>query len=272
MENNQLIVIKQLPEIEEHLKDVSMEIDKKVDTAKALVCNEDNKQTIKKIRTELNKELEEFEKMRKNVKEKVLAPYTRFEEVYKTYISDKYKSADKELKIKIDEVENQIKQEKEQELKEYFEEYKNFKNVSFLNFEQANFKIGLSDSLATLKKQAQLFIDKVLEDVNTINTQDKKEEIMVEYKLSLNLNQAITTVTNRYKAIEEEKKKQEELIEETSKSVIITNKEKEKILTAPIIEEEKQEEILTLKFTVKATRSKLKELKQFLDNGGYKYE
>lgn len=269
MENNQLIVIKQLPEIEEHLKDVSMEIDKKVDTAKALVCNEDNKQTIKKIRTELNKELEEFEKMRKNVKEKVLAPYTKFEEVYKTYISDKYKSADKELKIKIDEVENQIKQEKEQELKEYFEEYKNFKNVSFLNFEQANFKIGLNDSLATLKKQAQLFIDKVLEDVNTINTQDKKEEIMIEYKLSLNLNQAITTVTNRYKAIEEEKKRQEEernITEQEPNNFKVM--EKQEILQAPV----QQEEIFTLKFTVKATKSKLKELKQFLDNGGYKYE
>ncbi len=272
MENNQLIVIKQLPEIEEHLKDVSKEIDEKVEKAKGLVCNEDNKQTIKKIRAELNKELEEFEKMRKDVKEKVLAPYTRFEEVYKTYISDKYKSADKELKIKIDEVENQIKQEKEQELKEYFEEYRNFRNISFITFEQANIKIGLSDTITSLKKQIQNFIDKVLDDVNLINTQDHKEEIMFEYKETLNVNQAITTVTNRYRAIEEEKKKQEKLIEEASKSVIITNTEKQEILTAPTIEEKKQEEILTLKFTVKATKSKLKALKQFLDNGGYEYE
>ena len=268
MENNQLIVIKQLPEIEEHLKDVSIEIDEKVEKAKGLVCNEENKQIVKEIRAKLNKDLEKFERMRKDVKEKVLAPYTRFEEVYKTYISDKYKSADKELKMKIDEVESQIKQEKEKELKEYFEEYKNFRNISFITFEQANINIGLSDTIKSLKKQVQIFIDKVLDDVNLINTQEHKEEIMVEYKETLNVNQAITAVTNRYKAIEEEKKKQEEL----SKSIIITNTEKEEILKAPIIEEKKQEEILTLKFTVKATRSKLKELKQFLDNGGYKYE
>ena len=43
------------------------------------------------------------------------------------------------------------------------------------------------------------------------------------------------------------------------------------VLQAPVIEE-KQEEILTLKFTVRGTRKKLKELKQFLEIGGYDYE
>ena len=38
------------------------------------------------------------------------------------------------------------------------------------------------------------------------------------------------------------------------------------------ITQKKQEEILTLKFTVKATRTKLKALKEFLENGGYDYE
>ena len=36
--------------------------------------------------------------------------------------------------------------------------------------------------------------------------------------------------------------------------------------------EEKQEDILTLKFTVRGTRTKLKILKEFLENGGYDYE
>ena len=43
------------------------------------------------------------------------------------------------------------------------------------------------------------------------------------------------------------------------------------ILNAPSIEE-KTEETLTLKFTVRGTRTKLKELKQFLESGGYDYE
>ena len=36
--------------------------------------------------------------------------------------------------------------------------------------------------------------------------------------------------------------------------------------------EEKQEDILTLRFTVRGTRTKLKVLKEFLENGGYDYE
>ena len=36
--------------------------------------------------------------------------------------------------------------------------------------------------------------------------------------------------------------------------------------------EEKQEDILTLKFTVKGTRTKLKVLKEFLEREGYDYE
>ena len=43
------------------------------------------------------------------------------------------------------------------------------------------------------------------------------------------------------------------------------------ILNSPSVEE-KTEEILTLKFTVRGTKTKLKELKQFLESGGYDYE
>ena len=45
----------------------------------------------------------------------------------------------------------------------------------------------------------------------------------------------------------------------------------QEILAKPTIKE-KQEEILTLRFTVRGTRNKLKELKNFLEEGGYDYE
>ena len=41
MENKELIVIKQLPIIEEKLKELSKEIDKKVEKAKSLVVSEE---------------------------------------------------------------------------------------------------------------------------------------------------------------------------------------------------------------------------------------
>lgn len=210
MSNQDLIVVKQLPIIQEHLKALSEEIDKKVENAKGLICTEETVKTVKQVRADLNKEFKELEEQRKFVKEQVLAPYMQFEEVYKQYVSDKYKSADTELKSKVDNIENELKAQKEKEVREYFEEYRKYKNIDFIKFEQANIKVGLSDSKTSLHKQAQAFIDKTYEDLNLINTQEHKAEILVEYKQSLNVSQAITIVTNRFKAIEEEKRKQEE--------------------------------------------------------------
>lgn len=270
MTNQELIVVKQLPIIQEQLKTLSTEIDKKVENAKSLICTEETVKEVKQVRADLNKEFKELEIQRKLVKEQVLAPYMQFEEIYKQCVSDKYKNADIELKNKVDSVESELKVKKEQEIKDYFEEYKTSNNIDFITYEQARINVTLSASMKSLKEQAKMFIDKVVDDLNLIETQEYKTEILVEYKQTLNVSNAITTVTNRFKAIEEEKKKQEEFIKEASKTVIIPADEMQKILQAPI--EEKQEEILTLKFTVKATKTKLKELKEFLVNGGYDYE
>ena len=283
-----LIVVKQLPQIEEHLKELSQDVDKKVENAKSLVCTEENVKTIKQIRADLNKEFKEVEAQRKIVKEQILAPYMQFEEIYKTYISDKYKSADSDLKAKVDLVESELKTKKEQEIKEYFEEYKNANKVDFIEYGQAKINVTLSASMKSLKEQAKAFIDKIVDDLKLIETQEHKAEILVEYKQSLNVSNAITTVTNRFKAIEEEKKRQEQLkqrqLEEAQRIAEQNIKMQEEetkraldnfvvpeVLQAPVIEE-KQEEILTLKFAVRGTRKKLKELKQFLESGGYDYE
>lgn len=311
-----LIVVKQLPQIEEHLKELSLEVEQKVENAKSLVCTEENVTTIKQIRASLNKEFKEVENQRKIVKEQILAPYMQFEEIYKMYISDKYKSADNDLKEKIDSTENELKNIKEQEIKDYFEEYKKANNIDFVTYSQARINVTLSASRKSLKEQAKQFIDKIVDDLKLIDTQEHKAEILVEYKQSLNVSQAITSVTNRFKAIEEEKKKQEELkrkqleevqrradesirvqteatrqalenfIPKSEEKVVhiemdknheITQKgyeQLENVFNKPLEKprEEKQEEILTLRFTVRGTRTKLRELKQFLENGGYDYE
>lgn len=286
-----LIVVKQLPQIEEHLKELSIDIDKKVENAKSLVCTEENVKTIKQVRADLNKEFKEVEQQRKMVKEQILAPYMQFEEIYKTYISDKYKGADSDLKTKIDTTENELRARKEQETRDYFEEYKQSLSIDFIKFEDAKIKVGLADSKTSLKKQAKDFIDRVNTDLATIMLQEHKEEILVEYKQNgYVLSTAISTVINRTKAVEEAKRKQEELkqkqleeaqriVDENIKAQTEATKQalenfrvpEQEVLQAPIIEE-KQEEVLILKFTVKGTRTKLRALKEFLTNGGYEYE
>lgn len=274
-----LIIVKQLPQIEEHLKDLSIEVDKKVEDAKSLVCTDENVKTIKQIRAELNKEFKEVEQQRKLVKEQVLAPYMQFETIYKQYISDKYKDADADLKLKINSVEDELKNKKEQEIKDYFEEYKIANNIDFITYGQARINVTLSASMKSLKEQAKQFIDKIIDDLNLIETQEHKAEILVEYKQTLNVAQSITSVTNRFKAIEEEKKRQEQKVVhiEMNENHEITQKSYKQLENAfnkPLEQpkEEKQEEILTLKFTVRETRTKLRELKQFLEGGGYDYE
>ena len=273
-----LIIVKQLPQIEEHLKELSAEIDKKVESAKSLVCTEESVKTIKQVRADLNKEFKELEMQRKNVKEQILAPYMQFEEVYKTYISEKYKSADVDLKTKIDNTENELKAQKEQEIKDYFEEYKTANNIDFVDFKQANINVTLTASKKSLKEQAKKFIDEIVDDLKLIETQDCKEEILVEYKQTLNISRAIQDVANRHELLEEEKRKQEEKSKELEEISKFTNANipneipstAQEILAKPTVEE--QEEILTLNFTVRGTKEKLKELKNFLIQGGYDYE
>lgn len=274
-----LIIVKQLPQIEEHLKELSTEIDKKVENAKSLVCTEENVKAIKQVRADLNKEFKKVEAQRKAVKEQILEPYMQFEEVYKTYISEKYKSADVDLKQKIDSTENELKRQKEQEIKDYFEEYKTANDIDFVTYEQAKINVTLTASKKSLKEQAKSFIDKIKDDLKLIETQECKEEILVEYKQNLNVSRAIQEVVNRHKLLEEEKKKQEEKVvtivsNENHEITKESHEQLEQVFNKPLErpEEQKQEPILTLKFTVKGTRTKLKELKKFLEDGGYDYE
>ena len=273
-----LIEVKQLPVIEEQLRSVSTVIEERVKNATSLVCTEESVKTIKEIRAELNKDYKEFENKRKLVKEQVLKPYNDFENVYKECISDKFRNADIILKGKIDNVENELKAKKEKEIKEYFEEYKTANNIDFITYGQARINVTLSASMKGLKEQAKQFIDKIVDDLKLIETQEHKTEILVEYKQTLNVSQAITSVTNRFKAIEEEKKRQEQKVvhiemnenhEITQKSYEQLENTSNKPLEQP---KEENEEILTLKFAVRGTRTKLKELKQFLESGGYDYE
>ena len=294
--NNQLIVVKQLPIIEEKLQALSLEIDKKVENALSLVCTEETRKDVKEVRTLLSKQFKELEEQRKLVKNAVLDPYNQFEEVYKKCVSDKFKYADSELKKKIDEVENGLKEEKKQEVIKYFEEYKTSLNIDFVLFEQANINVDLSTSMKKLKDQSKEFLDKITDDLKLIDMEEHKTEILVEYKKTLNAAASIMEVKNRFKAIEEEKARQEELLKQQEieaqtianvNDVIEGQTTIEEFLEAPVTEqvneqvvvgidtgegESKQVEIYTMTFKVQGTIEQLKAIKEFLESEGIRYE
>ena len=209
MENKkeELIIVKQLPIIEEKLKGLSKEIDDKVKNALALVCSDETVKEVKKVRADLNADFKELEAQRKMVKEKVLAPYQAFEEVYKTYVSDKFINADTELKMKIQEVEQEQKNKKTVELLEYYVEYGKSQNLDWLfedkdYFDYSNINVTLSASMKSLKEQVKSFVDKIVDDMQLMATQEHRQEIFVEYKKTLNVSKAITEVSDRYKQLE----------------------------------------------------------------------
>lgn len=271
-----IIVVKQLPVIVEQLQLIKADVTERVNKAMSLVCTEDTVKTVKNVRSELNKEFADWEEQRKSVKKAVLSPYEQFEIVYKDCITDVFKQADNDLKSKIDNVENGLKEQKRAEVKNFFDEYLLSKNIDFVTYENANINITLSASKKSLKEQAKAFIDRICDDLNLIDTQEHKDEIMYEYKQSLNVSNAITKVTTRYKAIEEEKKREEERrAKEQAKKEAASKVEKVvDTLTppTPLDVPVEEEPIIAVKFTVRGTKAKLKDLKEYMNREGYDYE
>lgn len=278
--SNEIIVVKQLPVIVEQLAQVKEAVIQRVQTATSLVCTDETVKEVKKARAELNSEFKQWEERRKEVKTAVMTPYEKFEAVYKDCVSDTYKKADAELKAKIEGVEKELKQKKADEVKEYFNEYRESAGIDFVTFEQANINVTISASMKSLKEQVKAFVDRIEDDLALIDTQEHKAEILVEYKKTLNASAAVTGVNARFKAIEEEKKRIEEAeerraAEEQHIAEITSALPEPEPVPMPVQEETapvQTEKLYTLRFAVTGTKAQLKELKAFLDKGGYKYE
>lgn len=164
------------------------------------IATEETVKSLKTLRSDLNKELAEFEAQRKAVKEAVNSPYNEFETVYKTEISEKYKSAIDTLKDKIAEVEDRIKAEKKANVIEYFAELCAFEQIDWLTFERTGIEINLSTTEKVYKEKVKDFVYKVIDELALIDTNPLKADILVEYKKTLNAAKAIKEVQDRVAA------------------------------------------------------------------------
>lgn len=279
--SNEIIVVKQLPVIEQQLAQIKQQVAERVETVTSLVVTEDTVKAVKKARTELNAEFKAWEEKRKEVKQAVMSPYEKFEDVYNDCISNSYKTADKLLKQRIDEVENELKAKKAAEVQSYFEEYLASKGIDFVTYAQAGLNVTLSASLKSLKEQAAAFIDRIVSDLALIETfTDLKAEILVEYKKSLNVSDAITGVKARAKAVQEEQARQEAEAEKRAAEAQRVEAIKAAIPEAPAAVEAPTEQTAApapeqkfcIRFTVKGTKEQLIALKKFLNEGEYEYE
>lgn len=232
-DSTSLIVITQLPAFEEQLTQVKSIIDKRTAVAMQLKCTDDNRKDIKNLRANLNKEKKLLKEKYKEALAEVIAPIENVQQKFKECIAG-YDKADEQLKKQIDVIETALKDEKRLKIVEYFEEYAQSRNIDFLTFDDLGITVNLSSSETSLKKQVTAFLERVATDLKMIEMQEDKDEILVEYKKSLNAADAITKVKVRKQSIEEERKRRIEQQEERERrrkaeqAVIDAAKEQEK--------------------------------------------
>lgn len=282
---NELIRVTQLPVIEEELRALKETVDKRVKESLALVCTEDTVQAVKSERTKLRKEFDELEAQRKAVKAAVLGPYERFEGIYKECVSDAYKRADESLWVKIDETETEIKRRCEDGLREYFAELCEVNHLDWLEYERAGVKVDMASAKAKtptkLRKQLAEFVAYVNDSVNLISDMDDSEEIMVEFRRSLDVGQAIGAVQDRHRRIEAERAAKEEReaarqadIAAVEKVVQVQKSYTPRPVEVPATQEKDPNEVIPrcTFTTINATRAKIRRVKDFLNMEGIQYE
>ena len=295
----QVITLKQLPIIEEHLQLVKSDVETRTRNAMQLVCTEETRKDVKSIRTELSKEFAEMENQRKRVKEAIMEPYNQFEAVYKECISDPYKKADAELKKRIDEVESGLKSDKEKAIRDYFNELCKANNLPWLRFEKMGLKIGLSTSVNGTKTALTSTVLRISNEVLELSRYENAAELMVEYKKSLNMALALSTIRARQEQIELQKQyeaqrraalEQQRAAEEKVQKAVseaqetqqdaaeppieeVTAPTEETPTEAPVaVQEQAQPTIYEVKFAVRGTIEQLKKLKQFIMQEGMSYD
>ena len=263
---NEIVKIEQMPKVFSQLEMIGKFIDEKIKDIDILDCTEENKQEVKQRRTEINNILKELDDRRKFIKNKILEPYEIFNEKYEEECKTKLITASEILKTKIESIEDQQKVAKKVELYDFAMEYIAANDLQdFITFDDIGLNITLSASMKSLKEEIIAFCEKVKQDIALINMEEYRDEILYEYKKNHgNFVQCKQMVLDRHTALKQlANEAQEQVIKAVEQEE--QRKKVEEVLTIP-------EEIETWVFTIKATKTQAKRLKEWLENEEIEYE
>ena len=263
--------LKGITQIEDNINDVKEYALKLSDYYSIKEFDEDTLKDAKNERAEVNKFKDKVADFRKEITKKFNEPLEKFTTTAKEtekILKETYDTINSQIKA----YEDKQKEEKEEEVKSYFTELCEAENIDFVNYEQANINVTLSASMKSLKEQAKKFVNKVVDDINLINSTQFVDEIMIDYKKDLNVSRAITEVNNRHAELEKVKQQKEEQQEQKLNDEEMLNRIDS--LSAPKVEsaDKSSEEVFEMTFKVRGTKEQLKAVKEFLVNGGYDYE
>lgn len=212
-----------------------------------------------------------LEDSRKLTEKTILEPYKKFETEYNKLIKKPLQQADKDLKAKVDEVEDNLRQEKTNTFIKRFEELKAKHNIDFVKFEQVKLNIQLSTSATSLENELTDFFDKVKNDLAVIETNANKERVLVKYMQDLDLSNAIVTVDREIKQEEEliAKREADKLALEQAKQAHEQVKEVKPTINTPVVEE--APELITMTFTVTGTKEQLIAVREYMKGNNIEY-
>ena len=277
---DEIVKIEQMPKVFSQLEMIGTFIDEKIKDIDTLECTEENKQEVKQRRTEINNILKELDDRRKFIKKKILEPYEMFNDKYEQECKGKLVSASEVLKTKIDTIEEQQKKDKYNELFDFAMEYIAVNDLNdFITFNDIGLNITLTASMKSLKEQIVAFCEKVKQDIELINMEEYRDEILYEYKKNHgNFVQCKTMVLERHRELDELAKKKVEELEKQEEQRKVVEKVEE---TEPLVQELVQEEIIApieieekqkFQFTITCTLTQAKKLKEWLKNEEIEYE
>ena len=256
------------PVIAENIYSVTAYVTQVVDRLTQLSRDKEGCAAAKAMRAELRRKFDEMEEQRKTVKKAVLEPYNAAERKYKEQISGPMQAADQQLKDWIDSYQNGVKQACQAELEDYFGELCAALHIDFVTFADTGVKVDMATANLQDPRKARNaihdFLNRVEDDLRTISGMENAAEVLAEYKLCKSLAAAIAAVNERNKrqASAEQLLQQHRPPEQEVKPV--------PVLAAPVTET--PEPVCKCTFTVKATKTQLKKLKEFMNAEGISYE
>lgn len=168
---------------------------------------EETIKTNKKLVAEVRKEADKLDDVRKKVKAEINQPYVEFEKLVKEIVTT-VKQGEDLIRQQVRDFEEKERQAKYDELMKIIELRLNHYTL----IQQANIDIDLIlepkllNKSVSMNKAEEQIVDKlenIDKSIRTLQTMDHADELVYEYSRNLDMNQAITTVNNRHKALEQ---------------------------------------------------------------------
>ena len=168
---------------------------------------EETIKTNKKLVAEVRKEADKLDDVRKKVKAEINQPYVEFEKLVKEIVTT-VKQGEDLIRQQVRDFEEKERQARYDELMKIIELRLNHYTL----IQQANIDIDLIlepkllNKSVSMNKAEEQIVDKlenIDKSIRTLQTMDHADELVYEYSRNLDMNQAITTVNNRHKALEQ---------------------------------------------------------------------